>query len=1500
MNKYLIFLILTSLNIITCVGQKNCQYYNANKGISYDLTPLKRDSSDPWTATSKIIYGFDNLYKFNFCNVTVDKCHGTLPGESPLNIYSTACQSNFYQTGSTIEAETVQFPENGLTIITSSSHIEPTKGNDCSGSSVPNRRRMKFYFICDINKGLFTNKTEVYEPELCTYQIEYYSSLVCNCSTGCSNHGICNENGGCKCDSKTSGNQCEISNIIITQVLYSREIQEDNLEIIGFFGIISLISTTVKIGNSYTCNNIKQQSETNIKCTMINKLIGEQILSYTDGDLSYNFSKNFGTCTSHGIYNKTENYCKCDTQTSGEICQNSLIVIDRIEFLTTTKNTNLSLLGYFGTISIESTILVGELQCNNIKQINETNIECQVDIPQFGEKNVKFTDHDLSYTFLKDFGKCTTNHGIYNNTENKCKCDTQTIGESCQNSLIVIDKIEFLTTTKNTKLLLIGYFGTITNESTIYVGELQCNNKKQINEINIECQVDIPQFGPKNVTFVDNDLSFTFLKDFGNCTYHGIYNKTENKCKCDTQTIGESCQNSLIVIDRIDFSTTTKNTKLSLIGYFGIISIESTIHVGELKCNNIKQMNEFKIDCQLDILQFGQKNVILTDNDLSFTFLKDFGNCTSHGKYEDNLCLCDSKTKGDHCEISKIFINSVNSPTINGGLTFIYGFFGNISENSTIEIGLNQCINIIQYNHSTIQCEIGAGVGIHDVTINDDDLIFTLLKSFEYTPIQKPKCSQDEKPCGGISQGVCTYSGCVCKSPWVGIDCSSKVIIIPQPSKNDSNPTIEFETNGEQVNKYNNNTLFKSIISIVKLRELDFNSKEVNSFDFIKWEFYEIDNTTYIYKSNISTSENKNENSNSNTDITVTLQWFEKETNISFANSDIKMNPSSIKYTIEMSKYNFKNKLNRLQLIISAMMIMDNPDEINICSNKEFGETIKEENSNYLKIQIDNHSIYGRFIKRAIVDTSKIITLENTMLDSLTLSEININSKNDNVSHREAFIGITIPYYQDQIIIDPDFSMLLDTKEISSTNSICSNINESGLSASKLAAIIICSILFAVVIVVGTTYIYFKKKYDKDLVESIKMKTKKVEIFITIYVGELQCNNIKQINEINIECQVYIPQFGRKNVILTDKDLSFTFLKDFGNCTSHGNCENNSCVCDSKTKGNHCEISIIFISYVNSPTINGGLTFIYGFFGNISENSTIDIGPNQCINITQFDETRIQCEIGAGVRIHDVTIKDDDLIFTLLKSFENTPLVSPKCSQDDKPCGGISQGVCTNSGCVCKSPWVGVDCSSKVIIIPQPSKNGEEVNKYNNNTYFKSIISIVKLRELDFYSKEISSFNFNKWEFKEIDNTTYIYKSSISTTVITITLKCDIKMNPSSIKYTIYMSKYNFKNKLNRLQSIISEIMIMDNPDYKSICSNKEFGETIKEENSNYLKIHIDNHSIYGRFIKRAIVDTSKIITIENTMLDSSTLSEININSKNDNVSHREAFIGITIPYYKD
>ncbi|KAN0031326.1 hypothetical protein ACTA71_010415 [Dictyostelium dimigraforme] len=493
-------------------------------------------------------------------------------------------------------------------------------------------------------------------------------------------------------------------------------------------------------------------------------------------------------------------------------------------------------------------------------------------------------------------------------------------------------------------------------------------------------------------------------------------------------------------------------------------------------------MNKGIIYISNNITEYGVDECAYRIDIYSYLVCPHRNSCSNHGfsMFPDNynFCECDAKTYGEKCENSRIVINEVK---VFPEIIELIGFFANISHNSIIQIGGIQCNNLTQSSEQIIYCKNNNNTfGLQNITYIDGDLSYSIQTQFpncssngiydndlkkcicdsklfigDYCEIpvihtEPPlHCLGGDNACGGESQGICSKNGCICKLPWIGNDCTSRSIIIQQPLKNYSNPTIEFKTNGQEtINKnYENDTLFKSIISIVKLRELDFNSNEVNSFNFEKWEFKEIDNTTYKYSTIVVPSlKNKNENSTTNTsstitNITITLQWFENEMNISFANEIIKMNPSSIKYTIELSKYRFENQLNRLQLIMSAMLKINKSN--NICSNKEFGEIINnEDNSNYLKIQIDNHSIYGRFIKRSIVDKTKIITLENSILDSSTLLDSNID-QNEDASSPEAFIGITIPYYQNQIIIDPDFSMLIESKEISSTTYlICSKTNE--------------------------------------------------------------------------------------------------------------------------------------------------------------------------------------------------------------------------------------------------------------------------------------------------------------------------------------------------------------------------------------------------------------------------------------------------------------------------
>ncbi|KAM9975025.1 hypothetical protein ACTFIW_008499 [Dictyostelium discoideum] len=445
------------------------------------------------------------------------------------------------------------------------------------------------------------------------------------------------------------------------------------------------------------------------------------------------------------------------------------------------------------------------------------------------------------------------------------------------------------------------------------------------------------------------------------------------------------------------------------------------------------------------------------------------GSCTV-GAYEENYRITDFNLL--------LILNNIDPTDENGGATYLYGYFGITTSNLSIMIGDNDCTNIEQLNETLIKCDVGKGFGFKDVILKDRDLIVHVLNLFQYfKPIttNPPKRCIDD--CGAPNNGICTSTGCACISPWIGNDCKSKIILIPQPSLNYSSPVTDIPL----IDNKEDTKLFRSLISIVKLRELDFQSKQVNSFTFIEWEYYKINESTNQYKSNIT-------NLGLTTFINVTLQWFENETNVVFANQNIKMNPSSIKYTIEISEYKFSSNLNQLQLVMMASMSVNKTNDI--CSNKEFSETSGGDDSNYLKIQIDDHSLYGRFIKRALIDSIPR-PIDNVPLDS-SMNQV------DSASLSQSYIGISIPYFKKQIIIDPDFSVLLSSSSdsVNSESSICSFNKKSKFSGGLISAIVLCGFFIFASLVAMVVYSYYKKRYDRNIVNEIQLKLSKRQVDI--------------------------------------------------------------------------------------------------------------------------------------------------------------------------------------------------------------------------------------------------------------------------------------------------------------------------------------------------------------------------------------------------------------------
>ncbi|KAK5579904.1 hypothetical protein RB653_009592 [Dictyostelium firmibasis] len=350
-------------------------------------------------------------------------------------------------------------------------------------------------------------------------------------------------------------------------------------------------------------------------------------------------------------------------------------------------------------------------------------------------------------------------------------------------------------------------------------------------------------------------------------------------------------------------------------------------------------------------------------------------------------------------------------------------------------------------------------------------------------PTNAPQKCLGIPECGGKDKGYCQNGiGCICYSPWYGTDCTSKIIIIPPPKTNTSDPTVIIPIPGNEGGNVTNSTeaLFKSLVTLVSIRELGFNGEIKNTFPFDRWIFDEIGSGIGRYKTSISIN---NGNQIIITNITTIIQWFNSSKKINFAGQELQMSPSSVKFSIDIENFPFSSALNQLELVMFASLLStDNSDDI--CSLKQFGNTSNGDNSNFIKLQVQDRSMYGRFIKRAIVDDF-VVSVNNRLLDE------HQNSIESSSHSTQTFIGIQIPHFRNKVTIDPDFSILLESKSASGEDSICSNKSD-GLSKTKIAGIIIGSVAFVAIIVISVVYLVIKKRNTKKFKKSVQNKLKQL------------------------------------------------------------------------------------------------------------------------------------------------------------------------------------------------------------------------------------------------------------------------------------------------------------------------------------------------------------------------------------------------------------------------
>ncbi|KAN0050804.1 hypothetical protein ACTA71_008751 [Dictyostelium dimigraforme] len=431
-------------------------------------------------------------------------------------------------------------------------------------------------------------------------------------------------------------------------------------------------------------------------------------------------------------------------------------------------------------------------------------------------------------------------------------------------------------------------------------------------------------------------------------------------------------------------------------------------------------------------------------------------------------------------------ITGTSPISTDGGSLFIYGRF---PQNSDFTVEFSQGYSLIPSKKSGSIIQVdgvnSTSGGPFTISINNGNLksnLYTITPyKIEYYKPPPPSSKCKGTPiCGGSTHGSCdNILGCICNSPWVGVDCNSKVIIIPQPVFNTSSPTIILN---ETTSSDNSESNIIALINVVAIREIDYNNNVLHTYSFDKW-IYTSNNSSLSTYSNIINKDGSTTTTTTTTPISVNIEYFENENKIEFAGQEIIMKPSSIKYTISIGQYPFSTKLSQLQLIISATAIIDS--DLDSCSNKEFDNTTSE-SSDYVKLSISNKSLYGRFIRRALIDSAPI-SISNELLDQSfgAISDSKIS---------QSFIGINIPIYSKNAIIHPDFSLLLDSNPTTTNeNSICSPKSSSGLSKAKLAGIIIGCSAAAIAITVATIVTIKRKRTLKKQMKVFNNKLEKMK-----------------------------------------------------------------------------------------------------------------------------------------------------------------------------------------------------------------------------------------------------------------------------------------------------------------------------------------------------------------------------------------------------------------------
>ncbi|EAL71369.1 hypothetical protein DDB_G0272434 [Dictyostelium discoideum AX4] len=404
-------------------------------------------------------------------------------------------------------------------------------------------------------------------------------------------------------------------------------------------------------------------------------------------------------------------------------------------------------------------------------------------------------------------------------------------------------------------------------------------------------------------------------------------------------------------------------------------------------------------------------------------------------------------------------ISSASKVYASGGILTVSGSNFGIGSKSmaTLNIGNKHCSNVEIKSHSELTCELESTSKVYTNIIDlvVDGLPVANDYYFTYSTLESGSCPGDCNSDSG--KGICTSFGCKCADGFTGISCNetSGGIIPKFPPTNPETPSIDVDNNGD-------NDGFGYKITIVRIEELDFNNAIIEETSFplsnAKWNGSSNAPNQWIF--NI-TLENKSY-------LEATFEYFEKSRNITFASSSFIIPAESLKLSFKTMKWPFRSKLSSLRVVVQTDTIVKNED-VEKCS---ISNSVTTTYNQHLWSTTENSEsgMVARFVSLAELDSTTPITA-------------NIEDLSYSSNKKTSIIGISVPYFSKQSIIDPDFGMLLNVENKKTGD--CESDDKAnwklatGLSIGAGATVCLAGL---------ASFLYRKKKKEKKFLDGLSKR----------------------------------------------------------------------------------------------------------------------------------------------------------------------------------------------------------------------------------------------------------------------------------------------------------------------------------------------------------------------------------------------------------------------------